>query len=175
MSDDVDVDEAQPWGRWLLRQSASWLGTVVLLLALLAVMGRLRAPTLPELAPDFRLLDENGDHVQLSALRGQPVVINFWATWCGPCRVEMPLLSRWARTHPDVVVLGVATDRDPDVVRRLLPRLDLSYKVLFDDGAVQRAYGVSTLPTTVVIGADGVVKGAHTGLLVGWELDVLLR
>ena len=101
-------------------------------------------------------------------------LINFWATWCGPCRFELPMLARWARAHPDVVVLGVAVDRDRRAVERFCADRDLPYPILWDSRGVQERYKVTTLPTTVVIDEAGRVKGAHTGIVFGPELDLLL-
>jgi cytochrome c biogenesis protein CcmG/thiol:disulfide interchange protein DsbE len=160
-------------GGWLSTAS-QWAGTLLLCAVVLVAAGRLRAPALDGVAPDFALTTLDGAAYSRAGLGGRTVVLNFWATWCGPCRMEMPLLSRWARTHPNVVVLGVAVDDQLGPVRAYMSDRDLAYPVAWDDARVQAAYGVTTLPTTVVIGPDGVVAGAHTGLLLGPELDLLL-
>ncbi len=168
-------DAPEPWWRRLGATLLSWGTTALFAVALLAVVGRLRAPDLPDTAPPLRLPDTAGQALDLASLRGQTVVVNFWATWCGPCRAELPMLAAWARNHPDIVVLGVAADRDPAVVQRLLPSLELPYRNLLDpDGRAQRAWGVTTLPTTVVVGPDGAVRGAHTGIVGGPLLDALV-
>lgn len=124
-------------------------------------------------APDITLFDRQGNPVQLSSYRGRMVFVNFWATWCGPCRVELPFLARWAAAHPEVVVLGVSVDADRDAVRRLAPSLALPYPILFGDAATQAAYGVTTLPTTILVDAGGRVHAAHTGIALGPQLDLL--
>ena len=147
-----------------------WAGQLLFIVALsmvaLEVVGALRAPDLPDEAPAFALSDLEGRTVTLAELRGRQVVVNFWATWCTPCRLEIPTFSRFARAHPDVVVLGVAVDEDVELVRRTAEELEIDYPVLLADPAVRQAYGVTTLPTTVIVGADGKVRSAHTGLML---------
>ncbi|MFT4628733.1 MAG: thiol-disulfide isomerase/thioredoxin [Myxococcota bacterium] len=170
---DAEVPTGPAWRRHL-GTVLSWGGTLVLVAVVLVVAGRMRAPTLDGSAPGFALTTLDGTRVDLADLRGQTVVVNFWATWCGPCRMEMPMLARWTRAHPDVTVLGVAVDDNIGPVRAFVRDRDLPYAVLWDDAGVQSAYGVRTLPTTVVIGPDGTVAGAHTGIVLGPELDLML-
>lgn len=177
MTDPLDdpFEEAAPvprWRRWG-REALLWVGTAAVALVLLTVVGRLRAPTLQDAVPDFALQTLDGETVRLSELRGRRVLLNFWATWCGPCRVELPFLARWARNHPDTVVLALAVDRDPDDVRRLAPSLDLPFPILLTDRGTQAAYGVTTLPTSVLVDADGTIHAAHTGIALGPQLDLL--
>ena len=84
------------------------------------------------------------------------------------------MLSRWVHAHPDVLMLGVAVDDTVGPVRAFVRERDLPYPIVFDDARVQAAYGVTRLPTTVVIGPDGRVSGAHSGVVLGPELDLLL-
>ena len=147
------------WGLTLLAIGAVWLG-----------VGWLRAPDLPDQAPDFTLAALDGSTVTLSDLRGQTVVLNFWATWCGPCRVEIPAFSAFAQDHPEVPVLGIAVDGTPAELRQAAAKLGIDYPVLVADGAVQAAYQVETLPTTVVINPDGSVRTAHAGIMPGPQL-----
>ena len=162
----------RPLAARLLRSAAEIGGMVVLAGVLMLVVGRLRAPDLPELAPDFALRTLDGNPVVLSELRGKPVVLNFWATWCGPCRVEIPSFSAYAEEHPDVVVLGIATDGTEAELRAAAKALDIRYPVLRADRATVAAYGVQTLPTTVVVDVDGRVHTAHTGIMLGPQLSM---
>lgn len=116
-------------------------------------------------APDFELAALNGGTVRLSELAGKGVVLNFWATWCGPCREELPHLERLSRRYSrdDLVVLRVS-DEDPDQTRDFLDQRGITYSALHDAGArVFRNYGVRAIPTTLVIGRDGVVAAMFEG------------
>ncbi len=152
------------------------LGITVLALVVLWVgLGWFRAPELPRAAPDFALVDLDGGRHTLAELRGQTVVLNFWATWCGPCRMEVPGLSAFARAHPDIPVLGIAVDGEPEALRKAAKELGIDYLVLRADAATREAYGVSTLPTTVIVGPDGTVRSAHAGLMLQPHLWWLTR
>ena len=156
------------------RRLVSWFFTISVCYAFLMVSGRLRAPDLQGEAPDFTLVALDESRYTLRSLRGRPVVLNFWATWCGPCRFELPMLQRWASAHPEVMTLGIAVDRDRAAVRRFFTDQRSTYPILWDHARVQDAYKVTTLPTTIVLNAEGKIVGAHTGILFGPELDLLL-
>ena len=161
---------AYTWKRRLI----SWTFTLSVCYAFLVVSGRLRAPDLQGEAPNFTLTALDGSQYTLRSLRGRPVVLNFWATWCGPCRFELPMLQRWAHAHPEVITLGIAVDSDRATVERFFTNQRFNYPILWDHARVQDAYKVTTLPTTIVINAEGKIVGAHTGILLGPELDLLL-
>lgn len=167
--------EARPprWRRWA-GTALSWLGTLLLALLAMQAVGWLRAPELPEQAPDFALRDLDGQTVSLADFRGQTVVVNFWATWCGPCRIEAPALARFAASHPDIPVLGLATDGPAAKVRATAQRIGADYPILLADRATADAYQVTTLPTTVVVGPDGEVRGVHVGLLTDPQIRWLV-
>lgn len=159
--DDPTPPPPRPW--W--RHALEWGGWLVLGVILLQVVGSLRAPDLPDAAPDFALPDLHGQTVSLSDLRGQTVVLNFWATWCGPCRVEIPSFSAFADANPDITVLGIAADGPVPKLRKSATELGITYPVLVGDRDVLARYGVTTFPTTVVVGPDGEVRAAHTGMM----------
>jgi thiol-disulfide isomerase/thioredoxin len=114
----------------------------------------------PRPAPDFTLEDMDGEPHTLSALRGKVVVVNFWASWCGPCREELPSLDALYRAYKDrgLVVLGINEWESPDHVFSYLGSLPVepSFPILFDrDTAVAERYGVKGLPTTFVVDRQG--------------------
>ncbi len=138
--------------------------------------GWLRAPSLPDAAPALAGTALDGTELDLAELRGKTVVLNFWATWCPPCRAEMPMLVDWAAEHPDTPVIFVAMDGSVEPVRSYVQQQGLpAGRVLHADRAVRGAWDVSTLPTTVVVGPDGQVRSAHSGLLLEPQLWWMTR
>lgn len=117
-------------------------------------------PKLPEFAPDFALVDLDGKTHRLESYRGQRVVLNFWASWCGPCISEIPAFSRFAEEHPEVPVLGLSTDRSQKDAEDAVDRLNIPYPVLMA-GGLANTYDIRSLPTTVFVDADGRVDGVH--------------
>jgi peroxiredoxin len=125
-------------------------------------------------APDFTLLTPEGEVVRLSDLRGQIVLLNFWATWCEPCRNEMPLLnSRYERNRErGFVVLGVNFDESAAEVQAFAGELQISFPLLLDPGAeVQRMYRVRGYPSTFVVDREGRLVAEYIGLIREVQLD----
>jgi peroxiredoxin len=124
-------------------------------------------PQVGTIAPDFALTDLDGQPAKLSDWRGQPVLLNFWATWCGPCEVEMPTIQTAYQHHQDdgLVVLAVAVDDSVTNVQRFFEKHNLTIKPLVDDGTASRVFQVFGLPTSYFIGPDGKIAAVHTGLL----------
>jgi peroxiredoxin len=125
-------------------------------------------------APDFALPDLDGNTVRLSDFSGRPVVLNFWATWCAPCRLEMPELAQAAADYADrdLVVLAINQDETAEQVGDFLSEVGLSLTALLDAGGeVGAAYGAFFLPTTFIVGPDGIVGAVHRGILSRAELD----
>lgn len=124
----------------------------------------------------FELVDLEGDLIKLSDFRGKWILLNFWATWCPPCRQEMPLL---AETHekysPDLVVLGVNSMETDDEVRAFVERSSISFPIVFDsDGQTGQQYLIHGLPTTLFIDREGVLRIRHVGELTRPVLDKYL-
>jgi len=117
---------------------------------------------LGEPAPNFRLRDLNGHSVALSDLRGKVVLLNFWATWCGPCRVEMPAMEELYRTFSrnDFEILAVSTDaQGASVTRPFQQENHLTFPILHDaDYRVGLTYGARSLPMTFMVDRQGVVR-----------------
>ena len=120
------------------------------------------APMEGFLAPDFELVTDNNDIVQLSQYRGQIVIVNFWASWCMPCRVEMPALQKVFEAYNDqgFQILAVnAPDDNPIKATEFAVANSLTFPILFDtDGQVFRKYAVHALPTTLIIDSDGIIQ-----------------
>jgi peroxiredoxin len=123
-------------------------------------------------APDFALKSSTGDNLRLSEFRGDVVMINFWATWCGPCRQEMPLLdqlySRYKRVGFNL--LGVNIDDDSRRAMEMIEELGVSFPVLFDaHKEVSKLYEVDAMPVTVLVDREGNVRYVHHGYKPGYE------
>ncbi len=172
------------------RSTLGALALVLLLLCALVLLPRVLhfggAMGVGRDAPDFALpLVANGAELgqegtlRLSTLRGRVVLIDFWATWCEPCRLQAPIVEQVARRWRErgVVVVGVNTDTpaegDP---RAFALSRGLTYPVVHDSaGAASRAYGIDELPTLLVVSRTGKIVGVRTGVTEGAELERLLQ
>ena len=131
----------------------------------------LQTPKVGSAAPDFELPDRNGNAVHLSALAGSVVVVNFWASWCQPCREEMPILQAISEKYADqgLVVLGVNTTYTDslDAALAFVDELKLTFPILFDEtGEVgERKYRVYGLPTSYWIDREGVIRSVQLGAM----------
>jgi thiol-disulfide isomerase/thioredoxin len=121
----------------------------------------------PDAAPAFQLNDLNGKPVSLAEAKGKIVLLNFWATWCGPCRAEIPDLVDLQKRYADKFeIIALATDEDdPDEVRRFVLQSGINYRVAMSSDAVRRDYGgIAALPTSFVIDPQGRIVQKHVGL-----------
>ena len=135
------------------------------------------APVLGSLSPEFELLDLAGDRVKLSDFIGEPVVINFWATWCGPCRIEMPALEARFKEYEasGLKILAVDFDESDEKVRKFGDELGLTFTILLDPGAnVQKLYRIRADPTSFFIDREGVIQVQHFGAMTEEQLDANL-
>ena len=121
-------------------------------------------------------VDDMSKQLSLTQLQGKPVVLDFWATWCGPCRDEAPILERFSRKHAgEVVVVGVNTDDGPGLGGAWARKQGLSYPIVFDgESATKRAYKVTALPTLVIVSRVGKIVGVRVGVTDEGELEDLL-
>jgi peroxiredoxin len=123
-------------------------------------------------APDFTLHAMSGSNLRLKEQRGRVVMVNFWATWCGPCRQEMPQLNRLYEKYKasGFVLLGVNVDDDVSKAAEVASKLGVTFPVLLDtDKTVSKLYDLSTMPSTVIIDREGKVRYVHRGYLSGYE------
>jgi peroxiredoxin len=125
-------------------------------------------------ASDFSLNDLDGTLVSLSDFRGRPLMLNFWATWCVPCRVEMPELQQTLQDYQekDLAILTINQQESSTAVQSFFEEFDLSLIALLDsDGTVGRLYGMVGLPGTVFVNPDGQVTAIHRGILAREQID----
>ncbi|MFL0798381.1 MAG: TlpA family protein disulfide reductase [Cellvibrionaceae bacterium] len=123
-------------------------------------------------APDFTLKSDSGSNIRLSEQRGKIVMINFWASWCGPCRQEMPYLEKLYKRYgkAGVVLLGINVDKDSKLADHFLKDLETTFPILYDPtGSVSKQYKVRAMPTTVIIDRDGNIRYTHRGYKPGYE------
>ena len=125
-----------------------------------------------ESAPDFTLRELQGGNLRLEEYRGQVVLINFWASWCGPCRQEMPILDRLHQRYEETgfAVLGVNVEGEDAPAKKIVDKTNVTFPVLIDEGqSVSQLYDLEAMPSTVVVDRDGVVRYVHRGYKPGDE------
>ncbi len=147
---------------------ARCLGACLLIAASLAACAQPahRHSLLGKPAPQFARRGISGQTIDLGRLRGKVVLLNFWATWCGPCEAEMPIFAAWQREYgPDgLQVIGISMDDDDATARRFVQKLKLDYPVAMGDARLGKQYGgVLGLPMTFLIGRDGKVLAEYQG------------
>jgi cytochrome c biogenesis protein CcmG/thiol:disulfide interchange protein DsbE len=168
---------------------------LTLLLTVIVVWGSALAQGIGDKAPDFTLASVQGEVVRLSDLTGEPIVLNFWATWCPPCRAELPLFQRIsdevnAREDASVRFVLVNLSEPPAVAHRFLAALGIDLLALYDaprgvqasqegvrfdaTAEVMRRYRARGMPTTLFIDAEGVVRAIKVGELLPSEASALL-
>jgi len=141
---------------------------VIFLIAVLLVGGNAFAATKPTLkkATDFTVKSLSGENIKLSERRGRVVIVNFWATWCTPCKKELPYFNQLygKYKHVGLEILGVNIDKTSAEAKKMSSALAISFPVLLDpSGKVSDLYQIRSMPTTYVIGKDGMVRHVHWG------------
>lgn len=159
------------------------LGGVLLLIAFVAVACTGPGSAVPQginegtRARDFTLKTMDGGKASLSDYRGSPVLINFWATWCAPCRAEIPDFEAVYQAHKDegFVVLGVNVEESQQAVESFVAEMGMTYPVLLDEhGQVMSEYRSQGLPMSLLLDQEGVIQVRHVGLLSGDKLEEYL-
>ncbi len=138
------------------------------------------APTV-NYAPDFEVMDKDGNTVKLSDFRGKPVVLNFWATWCPPCKAELPDFDEAATAYGEEVTFLMVnlTDGSRDtvsLVKEFVSDNGYTFPVYFDTQySAANAYRVSSIPTTYLINAEGEIIGSKVGMMTASELEIWIQ
>lgn len=170
------------------KRTFGWVAAILVLVAGLAVANRywlgsrlagrqtgVTPATSSNRAPEFLLKDVAGHDVRLSDFRGQVIVVNFWATWCQPCRIEIPWFNDISDRYKDkgVVLLGISMDDGgAKDVEPFLKETPIHYRVLIGTEEVAEKYGgIFGIPTTIIIGRDGTIVTKHLGLTDKDEIE----
>lgn len=123
-------------------------------------------------AENFTLKSASGENIRLSEYRGQVVLINFWASWCGPCRQEMPHLDAIHKKYEPMgfTVFGINVEQDRKMADKILRDIPVSFPILFDDSnLVSELYKVDAMPVTVLVDRNGDIRFMHRGYKPGYE------
>ena len=159
----------------MIHPSFAILTRYIMMLALcIGLTSTASAQAAKNIAPDFTLKSETGKNLKLSELRGKVIMINFWASWCGPCRQEMPVLDQLYKHYRplDFTVLGVNVEQNPDDAKSLLKDVSVSFPILFDkENKVSKLYNIKGMPSTVLVDRDGNVRYVHIGYQSGTEQE----
>jgi peroxiredoxin len=128
-------------------------------------------------APDFELTTPDGEVFHLSEQKGKLVIINFWATWCAPCRLEMPVLQEqqdWVG-EGDLIILAVNNDEPAHEIREFGTELGITFPLLMDPGGeIQKAYRVRAYPTTYFLDRRGIIRQVHLGMMTEGQVESYL-
>ena len=144
----------------------------MIVLAGLSMCLNAQALTVGDAAPDFTLKNRQGQNLNLAEQRGNIVLLNFWASWCGPCRTEMPVLQTLQDKYQDlgVSVWGVNVEQENQAGKNFLADLDLRFSIFFDEtNSLSQTYQVEAMPTTVIIDRNGIVRHIFAGYKDGYE------
>ena len=136
------------------------------------------SPVAGQPAPDFEIVYADGRRMRLSELRGQPVLINFWATWCPPCRREMPDLIRAYQAHQDegLIILAVNIEEPASRAQAFAEEFGIPFPIVLDpEGRVSDQYQVRNLPSSIFIGRDGIISARWVGMLTPEVLNKYLE
>lgn len=153
----------------MLHSAFKFIGIAAFAMTLASQSSFLKAK---ELAPDFMLKSKESGNIRLSEQRGNIVLVNFWASWCGPCREELPKMEELYQKYKGLgfEILSVNVDEVASKADLLLDNIEVSFPVLYDtSGEVSKLYDVNAMPTTVIIDRDGNQRLIHLGYRAGDE------
>lgn len=154
-----------------------WIGILTIALAGCSSVELETAPVVGALAPDFELQNLAGETVHVSDHLGQVILINFWATWCAPCLVEMPDIQEYYDQYtPDLVVLAIDFDEPKETVQAFVNNLGLTFPILLDPGGkTQDLYQVRGYPSSYFVDREGVIQVVHIGIMLPEQIDGYLE
>lgn len=156
-------------------RNVSILMRVVMIAALLGLVASpVQSSEVSGPAPDFTLKSNQGKNLKLSEHRGEVILLNFWASWCGPCRQEMPELEKLQARYQDYgfTILGVNVEEDSSKADGVLRKTPVSFPILYDtSNKVSKVYDVRAMPSTVMIDRDGNMRYLHKGYVPGDEAE----
>lgn len=146
--------------------------TICSVLLMMALSLNAHALSVGQASPDFTLPSSTGKNIRLQELRGQVVLINFWASWCGPCRQEMPLLEDIYKKYSKLgfTILGINVEQDSSKAATYLRDVPVTFPILFDtQNTLSKLYDVNAMPTTVIVDRSGKIRYIHAGYKPGYE------
>jgi len=146
--------------------------TIVILFTFSAISFVSFAKIRTEAAPDFVLKSASGKNIRLSELKGRIIMLNFWATWCGPCAEEIPHLIKIHNSLDpyDFELLGINLDEDQSKAIHLANKLNVNFPILFDvEKDVSKSFSVDAMPTTIIIDRSGKIRHINRGFKKGYE------
>lgn len=142
-----------------------------------ALSGTPSAPAttnISDIAPDFMTTTPTGDPIRLSDFRGKVVLLNFWATWCGPCRIEMPLFQRFY-DESNITILAVNNRETAEQVTKFADQIRISFPLAMDEsGTIQDQYYVQAYPMTYIIDPNGVIVDIHYGVFTPAQIQAVV-
>ena len=171
----MDIEESDTNRSRIVQTLMDWGIALALTLLGFWLLSWWRTPELPDQAPDWTLESIEGDTVSLSDFEGQTVVLNFWATWCGPCKMEIPEFRAFVEEYPSIPVLGIAVDGNAAKLTRFSKQNKMNYPILIGNSTVKQEYKVSTLPMTVIVGPAGEVLDVHSGVMLKQQIEWAVR
>ena len=141
----------------------AFLGAIVIF----STTSSIKGPRVGQALDNFKLAQLQGTSLQLADLKGKPVIINFWATWCIPCQDEMPLLENYSRKLSNsLIVIGVNSQEQPDVIRDFVTKYGITFPIALDsNGDLTRSYLINGFPTTFFVDKAGILRNIHIGVL----------
>ncbi len=144
----------------------------IIILSIMLLTQLAQADTEAVRANDFTLISRGGENIRLNELAGKVVLVNFWASWCAPCRKEMPKLEQLHQKYKDlgVTILAINIDENPELSKKVLKDIPVSFPILYDpENNVSADYDIQSMPSTFLVDKNGLLRFRHNGYLAGYE------